>query len=244
MSGINGLSSTPENNYGLTIESGQTDPITKGSRGKLENPGLPSELGQNDPSVSNRGFVPDAPSGNVDMSSLSGFVASLSPGAMLAAVLVQDAAQQNQENVTELMKRSQSVQKSMIQQADNIKDAARDQLILTCFGAGVSMLGSAIGTFVGVRGTGDVFKANQMRGQCISQVTANAGSILSSIGTYLNAKAQAENKILDSSIEQQHTTMEIIKNSMQQQRDLISKSIEFINTMQASRNQTLSRIMG
>ena len=155
-----------------------------------------------------------------------------------------EAAQQNENNITEVMTRSEAVQENMREQADNIEDGAKKQMAFAIVGASLSAIGSIWGTAVGVRGEDDVLKINQTKGQGISSVGQNVGSIFSSIGSYLNAQNEAENKRIEAEISQDNTALEIIKNSMQAQRDLINKSIEFMNSMQASRNQTMNRIMG
>ena len=240
MSGINGLPPTVGNTYIQPAE--KTPAEDKNIKGSHSSP-LP-EAPEKSGSPSDLGVMPDAPSGDMNVQALGGFVASLSPGAVLAALCVKEAAKQNEENVTELMKRSESVQENMRKQADNIESGAKMQMIMNIVGASASALGSIAGTVVGVRGTGDALKINQTKGQGISQVGSSIGSILSAVGTYLNAEQEAENKRLEAENSMNNTAMETIRTSMQAQRDLINQSIEFMNSMQASRNQTLNRILG
>lgn len=238
MSGIDGLGQKQTPSY---IEQSGNDSVNNLGKMNYDAPNLPEE--PNDKKDVRR-FAPDAPKNNVDMSALQGMVASMSPGAMIAALLVQEAAEQNQQNVEELMTRGTAVQEKMLKQAEHIEDGAYKQMCFAITGAVVSAAGSVVGTAVGVRGTGDALKVNQMKGQAISQIGGNLGSILNTLGTYYNTLEQAKIKKLDASIEMDHTAMELLKSSMQAQRDLIHQSIEFINTMQASRNQALNRILG
>lgn len=194
-----------------------------------------------------RGFVPDPPrNANVDPAALQGLmVATLSPGALLAALCVKDAAQQNELNTKELMENAKAVQKDMIQQADNIKSGALKQMIFSIVGSVASAAGSAAGAYVTSKAPGgDALTRANAKAGAISTAGGSLGSTLNAIGTYLNAREQADNKKLDAAIEQRHTMMEALKTSMQAQRDLISKSLEFMSSMQANMNQTMSRIMG
>ena len=244
MSGVNfPTGNVPVGNPYMNGAEG-VDPGMKAG-GPQQNPTVPAEPGGKD-DVSNRGFTPDAPSANVDMSALSGMmVATLSPGAMLAALCVQEAAKQNEQNTTELLKRNECVQKDIMKQADNIEDAALDKMALAITGALASAAMSAAGTIVTVRGgTGDALTVAKSKGDAITSSGNSLNSIFNAIGGYVESKAQAENKRLDADIEQHRTMMETLRNSMQAQRDLISKSLEFMNSMQSNMNQTMSRIMG
>lgn len=193
-----------------------------------------------------RGFVPDAPRGNVDMSALSGMmVATLSPGAMLAALCVTEAAKQNEQNTTELLKRNEAVIADINKQAEKIKDAAYDKMALAITGAVVSATASIAGARTTIKGgSGDALTVAKAKGDAISQFGGSLSGIFNAIGGYVESKAQAENKRLDADIEQHRTIMETLRNSMQAQRDLIGKSLEFMNSMQSNMNQTMSRIMG
>ncbi len=217
----------------------------KKAGGLPQNPVVPGEAGGKD-DVSNRGFMPDAPGANADMSALSGLmVATLSPGAMLAALCVKEAAKQNEQNTTELLKRNEAVIADINKQADKIKDAAFDKMALAITGAVVSATASVAGARTTIKGgTGDALTVAKAKGEAISQIGGSLGGIFNAIGGYVESKAQAENKRLDADIEQNRTMMETIRNSMQAQRDLISKSLEFMNSMQSNINQTMSRIMG
>lgn len=196
--------------------------------------------------VSDRGFMPDAAGANVDMTALSGMmVATLSPGALLAALCVKEAAKQNEQNTTELLKRNESVQKDIMLQAKKIEDAAYDKMALAITGAVVSATASIAAAKITVSGgSGDALTVAKAKGEATSQFGSSLGGIFNAIGGYVESKAQAENKRLDADIEQHRTIMEVLRNSMQAQRDLISKSLEFMNSMQSNINQTMSRIMG
>ena len=227
--------------------------------GGTEGPSGPAGAPRNDPpadpavpeapgnrEMGNRGFVPDASKGNVDMADLKGLmVGTLSPGAMLAALCVKDAAQQNELNTKELMENATAVQKDIMNQAKKIEDGAYKQMCFAIAGAVASAVGSVASAKVTVSGgAGDALIVSKAKGDAVGTIGGSIGSSLNAIGQYLNSKEQAEVKKLDAAIEQRRTMMESVKTTMQAQRDLISKSIEFMSSMQANMNQTMSRILG
>ena len=206
---------------------------------------MPEEASGRD-GVSNRGFTPDACRTDADMSALRGLmVATLSPGAMLAALCVEEAAKQNEQSTAELLKRNDAIQADINSQADKIEKAAMQQMALAITGAVVSAGMSIAGAVVTCRGGGgDALTIAKAKGDAIASSGNSISGIFNAVGGYLESKAQAENKRLDADIEQHRTVIETLKNSMQAQRDLIAKSLEFMNSMQSSMNQTMSRIMG
>ena len=208
-----------------------------------------SDIPEKKADVKDRGFVPDSASPNVDMNALKGMMcASYSPGAMLAALCIKDAAQQYEQNVGEVFKRSQAIQKDIMKQADNIERGALKQMIFQIAGAVASASASiAAGVKVGKLNAGAdnlTVKQAMTNAEMTMQIGKSADQTLNAIGSYLNAREQADNKRLDAAIEQSRTAMEAIKNSMQAQRDLMSKSIEFMSSMQASMNQSMAKILG
>ena len=200
-----------------------------------------STAGKDD--VKDRGFVPDAPKANTDMAPLRGMLcATLSPGAMMAALCIQEAAKMNEQNTADLMARNELVQQHMEEQAKKIEEAAMEKMILTIAGACMSIIGSVAGAGYSVgHGDSNVTKAVS---DAIANCGASVGKCFEAGGGYVESMAQAANKRLDASIEQHRTMMEAYRNSMTAQRDLISKSLDFMNSMQSNMNQTMSRIMG
>lgn len=197
--------------------------------------------------TNNRGFTPDPASPNADMSALAGMmVATLSPGALLAAICVKDAAMQNEQNTTELLKRNDANVATMNKQADKIEEAAMQKMWLSIAGSVASAVGSIAGaaTTFKVGASKGSFEAGKSAGDAVSSSGQSIGGILNAVGNYLDSKAQAENKRLDAQIEQNRTAMEALRNSMQAQRDLLNKSLDFMSSMQSNMNQTMSRILG
>ena len=203
---------------------------------------MPESAGGKD-DVKDRGFVPDTPKANTDMVPLRGMLcATLSPGAMMAALCIKEAAKMNEQNTADLMARNELIQQHMEKQAKEIEEAAMTKMILTIAGACMSILGSAASAAYSVKfGEGDVTKAVS---NAIATTGQSLGHITEAVGTYYESKAQATNKRLDASIEQHRTMMEAYRNSMTAQRDLINKSVDFMNSMQSNMNQTMARIMG
>ena len=247
MSPITFPNSNIPGNFPIDGSNGAGSPDGPSKAGGQQPPVVPPETNGKE-KVGDRGFTPDAPGGNVDMSALRGmFVATLSPGAVLAALCVKEAAKQNEQNTTELFKRSEAVQKTMMDQAKKIEDAAFDKMCLAIAGAVASAAMSIGGSVVAAKGVGmqgDQLAANRAKTEAIQGSGQSISGIFNAIGGFVESKAQAEVKRMDAKIEQNRTVMEALKNSMQAQRDLMSKSLEFMSSMQANMNQTMGRIMG
>ena len=245
MSEVNFNVSNPPSNNSYVDGAGDVGASRKPSGANLESV-LPESPGGKD-DVKDRGFVPDAPKANTDMAPLRGMLcASLSPGAMMAALCIKEAAKMNEQYTNDLLTRNDAVQKNMQEQAKKIEDAAFDKMILGICGAVVSAgcsIAAARITFKG--GPDDIgFGKAKAIGDATAQTGASIDKIFQGIGGYVEAKAQAENKRLDAGIEQHRTIMEAVRNSMSAQRDLINKSLDFMNSMQANMNQSMTRIMG
>ena len=240
MSGINPVSNAPSN---TPYVDGAGDVVTpRKNDGVSPDTVMPEAPGGKD-DVKDRGFVPDAPKANTDMAPLRGMLcATLSPGAMMAALCIKEAAKMNEQNTADLMARNELVQQHMEEQAKKIEEAALTKMVLTIAGACISIVGSAASAGVSLKyGDSNTTKAIS---DAIANCGQNVGKCFEAGGGYVESMAQAENKRLDATIEQHRTMMEAYRNSMTAQRDLISKSLDFMNSMQSNMNQTMARIMG
>ncbi len=240
MSQINLHANAPSNN---TYVDGAGDAGAPKKPGDIrQDPVMPEAPGGKG-NVNDRGFVPDAPKANTDMTPLRGMLcATLSPGAMMAALCIKEAAKMNEQNTADLMARNALVQQHMEEQAKKIEEAAMEKMILTIAGACMSMIGSVAGAKYSLsNGDSNTTKAVS---DAIANCGASVGRTFEAGGAYAESMAQAANKRLDASIEQHRTMMEAYRNSMTAQRDLINKSLDFMNSMQSNMNQTMSRIMG
>jgi len=194
-------------------------------------------------------FLPDKAKTNTDMKTLNDWlVATPTPGALLAAICVKDAAQQYEQNQKLVFENSQSVQKNILEQAQDIKNGALKQFIFSVAGSAVSAVGCAVSTYKTAKLDTGLDQNTFTKQKAMGDTWATAGKIgeqtLNSIGTYLNAREQADVKKLDAAIEQHRTTMEYLKSSSQAANDLMRKSIEFMDAMQSNANQTRTKILG
>ncbi|MBQ7457143.1 MAG: hypothetical protein IJS54_06035 [Desulfovibrio sp.] len=195
-----------------------------------------------------KGFTPDLPKTTNPASIQDLMLANLSPAAQLAAMYVQESAKQNELNQKLLLEQSKDVQANMEKQAENIEKGAMRQMVTAMVGAGVSLAGCAISAVQIAKIPNNLSSEQFQKAMNVPNLTQKIGQSLdttiSSGGVYGNAQTQKDNKKLDATIEQHRTNMEALRNSMQAQRDLIGKSIDFMNSMQSSMNQTRARILG
>ncbi|MBQ7738713.1 MAG: hypothetical protein IJT59_03560 [Desulfovibrionaceae bacterium] len=191
---------------------------------------------------------PDVPpSENVDFSSLPKMVGTLSPGAAFAALCIKEALAQNEQNQKQLLAQGEAVAKEMNDQADNISRGALKQMLASIAAGVFTAVGSAVASVKTLKLDANVSTNEFTQLMVPANNWQTAGKSLAegsnSIGAYLNAREQADNKRLDAQIEWQRTAMENLKTSMQAQRDLVNKAIDFMNSMQANMNQTRTKIL-
>ncbi|MBQ9536462.1 MAG: hypothetical protein IJU79_01580 [Desulfovibrionaceae bacterium] len=197
---------------------------------------------------SNNISEPDQPPANVNMQSLQNWiVATPSPGCALAAIMVKEAAQQNEQNQQGIMQQTEAVQKNIMEQADNIHSAAVKQLVGTLVGVAANSICATISSFQTLKVDANVsqnaFQQAMVKPNAVAQGGRLADQTFNALGNYLSARDQADNKRLDAAIEGHRSIQESLRNSQQMQRDLMSKSLDFINSMQANTNQTRAKIL-
>ena len=88
-------------------------------------------------------------------------------------------------------------------------------------------------------------------GQLTAAVAQSFNTMLSSVGSMFTAGGEfgqsmrsAEAKRLEAQQEQIRTMMEQTKQTNEALKDLVSKSLDFMNSMQANMNQTRTKILG
>lgn len=184
----------------------------------------------------------------VDATLLSDYiVATPSPGAMIAALCIKEAMQENEASQKEFLAQNDAKIKQIHEQAENIKTGAAWQLALNIVGSAASAALSAVSaaktlkadsSLTGVAGEQALTPAKNW-----SIAAKSTESVFGSVGNYLNTRYQAENKEIDATLSQISTNMEQIKAHQQAQKDLVNKALEFMNTMQANMNQTKAKIL-
>lgn len=195
------------------------------------------------------------------------WVALPSPGALFAGVILQDAAEQRRVNRSIIQAEGMQIVDLMQQQADKIETGAMQKFACAVTGAAVNMAAGAAGIGVGAAGVGRTASGKvtfrpgtdgvagigglkvdaQLTGalaQSVSTTISSAGSMISAGGDYAQSMRSAEAKRLEAEQEQIRTMLEQIKQTNEALKDLIAKSLDFMNAMQANMNQTRTRILG
>lgn len=109
-------------------------------------------------------------------------------------------------------------------------------------GAVVNMAAGAAS--IGVASSGTNAQLAAARAQAVSTMISSAGTIISSGGDYAQGLRSAEAKRLEAEQEQVRTMMEQTRQTNDALKDLIAKSLDFMNAMQANMNQTRTKILG
>lgn len=187
------------------------------------------------------------------------WVALPSPGAMFAGVILQDAAEQRRVNRSIIQAEGMQMVDLMQQQADKIETGAMQKFACAVTGAAVNMAAGAASIGVGAAGVGRTASGKvtfrpgaggvdaqltSVMAQSISTTISSAGSMISAGGDYAQSMRSAEAKRLEAEQEQIRTMLEQTKQTNEALKDLIAKSLDFMNAMQANMNQTRTRILG
>ena len=187
------------------------------------------------------------------------WVALPSPAAMFASVILLDAAEQRRTNRSIIQAQGMQIAGLMMDQADKIEKGAMQKFACAVAGAVVHMAagGASIGVAAaGVGRSSTTGRLNFMAGkaadaqltaavaQSFSTMISSTGSVITSGGEFAEGLRNAEAKRLEAQQEQIRTMMEQTKQTNEALKDLISKSLDFMNSMQANMNQTRTKILG
>lgn len=182
-----------------------------------------------------------------------------SPGALFASVILQDAAEQRRTNRSIIQAQGLQIVDLMEQQADKIEQGAMQKFACAVAGAAVNMAAGAASMGIAAAGVGrntETGKLDFQAGgaadgqltaavsQSISTMISSVGTIISSGGDYAQGLRSAEAKRLEAEQEQIRTMMEQTRQTNDALKDLISKSLDFMNSIQANMNQTRTKILG
>ena len=165
-----------------------------------------------------------------------------SPGAIFASVILQDAAEQRRTNRSIIQAQGTQIVGLMEDQADKIEQGAMQKFACAVAGAVVNMAAGAAS--IGVASSGTNAQLAAAKAQAVSTMISSAGTIISSGGDYAQGLRSAEAKRLEAEQEQVRTMMEQTKQTNDALKDLIAKSLDFMNAMQANMNQTRTKILG
>ena len=202
--------------------------------------------------------LPDLASPGDNSGDLSGWVALPSPAAMFASVILKDAAEQRRTNRSIIQAQGLQIVDLMEQQADKIETGAIQKFACALTGAVVNMAAGGASLGVAAAGVGrsssgglDMRAGNAADGQLTAAVAQSFNTMLSSAGSMFTAGGEfgqsmqsAEAKRLEAQQEQIRTMMEQTKQTNEALKDLVSKSLDFMSSMQANMNQTRTKILG
>ena len=198
-----------------------------------------------------RSQLPDLASPGDNSGDLSGWVALPSPAAMFASVILKDAAEQRRTNRSIIQAQGLQIVDLMEQQADKIETGAIQKFACALTGAVVNMAAGGAGVGRSSSGGLDMRAGNAADGQLTAAVAQSFNTMLSSAGSMFTAGGEfgqsmqsAEAKRLEAQQEQIRTMMEQTKQTNEALKDLVSKSLDFMSSMQANMNQTRTKILG
>lgn len=205
-----------------------------------------------------RSQLPDLASPGGNSGDLSGWTALPSPGALFASVILKDAAEQRRTNRSIIQAQGLQIVDLMKQQADKIETGAIQKFACAVTGALVNMAAGAASVGVAIAGVGrsssgglDMLARKSADGQLTTAVAQSFSTMISAAGSMFTAGGEfgqslrsAEAKRLEAQQEQIRTMMEQTKQTNEALKDLVSKSLDFMNSMQANMNQTRTKILG
>lgn len=177
---------------------------------------------------------------------LNGWVGMPSPAALIASLIVDEAAEQRTANRSVIRSQGELIAANMEEQADKIKQGATQKFACAVAGAVVNMAAGIASIGVGAAGikAGTDAQSVAVKSQAVSSIISSVGTMISAGGDYAQSLRSAETKRLEADAERIRTSMELTKQTNEAMRDLIAKSLDFMNSMQANMNQTRTKILG
>lgn len=212
-----------------------------------------------------RSELPELPSpSSFTPPSSKDWVALPSPAAMLAGVIIQDAAEQRRTNRSIIQSQGTQIANLMEEQADKMEKGAMQKFACAVAGAVVNMTAGATSLGLSVAGVGRNSETGKLTfgksgtvahggadgqltaafSQSLSSTISSMGSIITAGGEYAESLQNADAKRIAADEERIRTMMEQTKQTNEAMRDLVSKSLDFMNAMQQNMNQTRTKILG
>ncbi|MDR1111011.1 MAG: type III secretion system translocon subunit SctB [Deltaproteobacteria bacterium] len=189
--------------------------------------------------------------------SLTGWTSSTSfdvtPGATMMAVLTEILAEQRKQDRDQIVTEADSISKSMMNQADNIREKAAIQLAIGCVTGAISIIGGLASMYSASSNLDALDKkviseaqlgTKNVELQGAQSALQGANAILNAVGEYYGQEFDAANKELDAGIEQIRAIMESLRSLDQSLGEVIQKAISSFEAIQQGLNQARSRILG
>ncbi|MBQ4491842.1 MAG: hypothetical protein II967_00905 [Deltaproteobacteria bacterium] len=174
-------------------------------------------------------------------------LASASPCALMAALLIKDSAESHRQNRDRIMAEGENIAQKMEEEADKLEEGAM-QKFWCAVAANAATIATSAGSMAIAGGAGKTGNmSNETRAafaQANSAIGSGIGGIINAGGDYAQAMRQSEAKKIEADQERLRTAQELLKQHNEQLRDVIAKALDFMNSMQANMNQTRARILG
>ena len=190
-------------------------------------------------------------------------LASASPCALMAALLIKDSAESHRQNRDRIMAEGENIARKMEEEADKLEEGAMQKFACAVTASVVNIAVSA-GSMAIASGAGKLsakvvpegapagtapqpkYNASQLASfaQANSGIGNGIAGIISAGGDYAQAMRQAEAKKIEADQERLRTAQELLKQHNEVLRDVIAKALDFMNSMQANMNQTRAKILG
>lgn len=190
--------------------------------------------------------LPPPPNGdNDDKKDLNLWVGLPSPGAIYAALIVDNAAEQRRQNRESIVAQGMEIVGRMEDEADKIREGASQRFACAVAAGVVSFVASAVQLGMACNAMkSENVDVTLAKGQAVQGMMGAGAQIINAGGEYAQSLRSAEAKKLQAEQERIRTMMEQTKQTNEALRDLIAKALDFMNSMQQSMNQTRTRILG
>lgn len=240
---------TPTSNYTSVTETGQTGKTdTDKAIDKLNQQLMDALVGANKNTIPQvQTSVPVLPTpttfSSTELSTLMGIP---SPGALVASLMVDNAAEQRVTNRTTIQAQGEQIAQNIEAQAEKIIEGAVTKFACAVAGAVVNMGAGVASLTVTAQGLTAGMDSTLLGSisQSVNTVISSAGSMISAGGDLGQSISTAAGKKLEAHAERIRVSQELTKQTNEAMRDLISKSLDFMNSMQANTNQTRTKILG
>jgi hypothetical protein len=174
-------------------------------------------------------------------------LASASPCALMAALLIQDSAESYRQNRDRIQEEGNNIAQKIEDEAKKLEKGAM-QKFWCAIAANTVTIATSAGSMAISLGAGKAGQMGDATRAAFAQANSGIGSgvagVINAGGDYAQAMRQAEAKKIEADQERLRTVQELLKQHNEQLRDVISKALDFMNSMQANMNQTRARILG
>jgi hypothetical protein len=190
-----------------------------------------------------------SPPNGVDLARISEFGGVPSPGALVMSLITKMAGEQRERNMEERHKSTEALVDSMMDQAEEMRDAANIQFAMTVVSGVITIAGGL--AQVGMAGSamrsgltdGQIGARNAM-GSGISGAAGGFAGIAKGIGDFNSARSQALCKEMEADQEKMHAMRDSMKELDDSMRDLIQKTLSAQDAIQQAENQARAKILG